>query len=493
MKPIFEQERNFLKMKGINIPENCWIDGKKIYLNADKNTLIIQFKVEHKQIIITKDKIAEVLKGYPNKTFEEEIKENRDRLEQLINKSVNMTVECINKYPNHQFRISDSGGKDSLVTKYIFERACAITNKYNYVMDIFNTTNDTADTYKTIKQSIRDTISFQYNLENKIDISKEELEDRFSRLMLEYIHNPKIGWHQWLKEVKNYYLPSVMVRNCCSTYKEGKLKEVLDKKGDYVLILGMRKYESVKRSNYDYYLNDSLINLYNKYKELYENEEDEYTKEEYRKKMNKNKINVPINWVRFLPIVELKDEDVWMIIMMKNLRFNPMYKKGFQRVGCLLCPYSSDYNDLLIEYYYPTYWDRWVKIVEKNYDLYNVANRLKWSKEEYTQEGKWKDTTSKEQDIITKKATPERIKELADLKGISEEMASKFFVKKCSCGRKLNPDEKAMFYKLFGRYEGKEDNRAVLCKDCVCKKFGWFKREYADKIKEFRESGCNLF
>ena len=94
---------------------------------------------------------------------------------------------------------------------------------------------------------------------------------------------------------------------------------------------------------------------------------------------------------------------------------------------------------------------------------------------------------------MAKKPTKERIKQIAELKGVSEEMAEKFFKKKCSCGKKLNPDEKAMFYKLFGRYEGQEDNREVLCRNCVCKIYGWTNKEYAEKVKEYREGGCNLF
>lgn len=35
-------------------------------------------------------------------------------------------------------------------------------------------------------------------------------------------------------------------------------------------------------------------------------------------------------------------------------------------------------------------------------------------------------------------------------------------------GKKLNPDEIAMYLKLYGRYEGKTDDRTYLCKSCLC-------------------------
>ena len=72
-------------------------------------------------------------------------------------------------------------------------------------------------------------------------------------------------------------------------------------------------------------------------------------------------------------------------------------------------------------------------------------------------------------------------------------MAEKYWDKKCKCGKKLNPDEIAMFYKLYGRYEKQENDRQLLCTECLCKELGITGKEYSEKIREFREQGCNLF
>lgn len=72
-------------------------------------------------------------------------------------------------------------------------------------------------------------------------------------------------------------------------------------------------------------------------------------------------------------------------------------------------------------------------------------------------------------------------------------MAEKYWDKKCLCGKKLNPDEIAMFYKIFGRYENQEDNRQLLCKKCLCEKLNITTKEYSEKVMEFRKQGCNLF
>lgn len=33
----------------------------------------------------------------------------------------------------------------------------------------------------------------------------------------------------------------------------------------------------------------------------------------------------------------------------------------------------------------------------------------------------------------------------------------------------------------------------VVCKKCLCEKLRITKEEYSEKVKEFREQGCNLF
>lgn len=469
MKPVFIEEINFFEKKtGVRLPNECWRDGKSFYLNGDKKTLIIQFTIDNKRIKIKKNKIDEVLEKYKNKTWQEEIDENKDRLNDLERNSIDKTKRCMEKFSNSNWRVSDSGGKDSALCMRIFQKAYdELGSDKGYDVDFFNTTNDTADTYKRIKANIIQVLNHQL----KRIPAQEEIDVAYKL----WIHNPEMGWYQWLKEVKSYYLPSIMVRNCCSTYKEGSLKKLLDKKEDYVLLLGMRKYESSKRSEYDYYLNERMNELF-----------EQTGKSKY-------KLNVPANWVRFLPCVEWYDKDVWLYILREEIEFNRMYRLGFNRVGCLLCPYASDYVDLLIEEQYEFLWNRWCEIVEKNYDLYNVGNRLKWSKEEYIQGGKWKTATSKTQEYITKKPTEERVKVVSELYGISEDMARKYFKQNCSCGKKLNPDEVSMFLKLFGRYENREDDRTYLCKECLCDVMNITKGEYAEKVRDFRNSGCNLF
>ncbi|NFF75875.1 phosphoadenosine phosphosulfate reductase family protein [Clostridium sporogenes] len=459
MKPIFEKERLFLEeLLNIQIPQNCWRDGSKIYINYD-SIFVIRFKVEDgkcyliKNLIknIDRDKITiEYKKGNKliqeeiiNLTHEEEYKIKEKEILELEKESIDKTIEYIKRYPDYNIRIGDSTGKDSKLVKYILENKVFpklnITKK-DYVIDFFNSTNEIAETYKNIKQD---------NNENKLEI-----------------HNPSMGWHQWIKVKKKYYIPSTMSRNCCDTFKHGKVKKILDKNKNYITFLGMRKYESAKRADYDWDLNEHMKQL--------------------------NKLDIPDNWKRFLPIVNWKDEDVWLYVLHNTLNINTSYSYGLNRVGCLLCPYQSNFTDLIIQRFFPSYWDRWVEILKNNYELYNVKKRLKWTLEEWIN-GRWKQATSKEYEITRLNPTKERIKQLAKIKGVSEDIATKYFNKKCECGKKLNPDEIAMFLKINGRFEDIEDNRIYLCKKCLCEKEGWTGKEYSQLVRRFREQDCSLF
>lgn len=450
MKPIFTEEKKFIENAlNIKLPNYCWRSGSFIHLNSDLKEYIVRFKVEDGDVKLIKNKIISINeddvtiqfnKGQQQtlkiQTWEQEYQNHKDEIEERERESLDKTKLYLTEHKDYEIRLGDSGGKDSLLTKHISLRVFKELNIDDYVVDFFNTTNETAETYKMIKQ---------HNPKDKL-----------------IIQNPDMGWYKWLRDVKNYYIPSVMSRTCCDKYKHGRLSEIMDKNKKYVMLLGMRKYESSKRASYDWDLNEAM----------------------------KDKHTVNDNWKRFLPIVNWTDEEVWLYILHNKLDFNPMYEKGFNRVGCMICPYQSDYIDLLIRKYYPKQWSRWEEMLEKNYEDYGVAKRLKWTIEEW-KNGKWKQGTSKEQELITKKPTLERIKEISEIKGISEELAEKYFKRECGvCNKKLNADEIAMNLKVYGR---NIDVLKMECKKCFCDSNNIQGKEYVNMVREFRDGDCNLF
>lgn len=449
-KPIFEEERQFFREKtGIDLPTECWRNGSKIYLDFTSPKPLIEFKVENGKINITKDRRNGYIEKKKHvylpeqKKLDELVELNHDRINSIYQKSILLTIEIIKKYPNHFYLISYSGGKDSVVTYSVWEEALSqIDNPPEWIINFANTSNDTADTYREIKSLPQDKLK---------------------------ILNPELGFYQWLVNKKNYYLPSVRVRNCCSTYKEGQVNRAFSADVDTINVSGVRKHESVKRSGYQ-------------------------TLMDYEWRNKHFSINsFPKKWITFAPLCDdWADEDIWLFLLMNKMHFNPMYRKGFNRVGCLICPFQQAYTDLLTQYWYPKSWERWLKYLRKSYEIRDIRHTDKWAFEEWAN-GQWKTLTSKEHMIISQKPTPERIKELAELKGISEAMAIKYFNRTCPCGKKLNPTEISMFFKTQGRLENQEDNRDILCKSCLCDKMGWTKTQYKEKRIEFQESGCNLF
>lgn len=478
---MFNEERLFLENAlGVKLPEFCWKEGKSILLNHDSEKSILDYTVVNGKLQIKKNLLKAIVgnqvvveftknkkklvETWRNNSWEEEIEQEDDRIEALYRESYEMTKAYILAHPGYELEVSISGGKDSDLMFRVVMDVLRDLGIDDYVINYFNTTNEVGHTYRHVK--------FCYN-PDKLRIV-----------------NPEKGQYKWLAEDKNWYIPSVMSRTCCDKYKEGQLDTILDKDKKYIIFLGARRQESNKRCDYSWDLNEALL-------AKAEREAEEYRKEHGKEPENTFKLNVPLEWRRFLPIVEWTDADVWLYILKHKMKFNYMYRLGYNRVGCLICPYMDDYVDLLNRHYFPTLAKRWDYAVEMNYHTYNVETRLKWSLEEW-QLGRWKTAVSKEYEILRLAPTPDRINELATIKGISIRMAKKFFNRTCSCcGKKLNPDEISMNFKVNGRFEHMRDeletNRKMFCKKHMCEKEGWSPKQYKEKVINFREQGCELF
>ena len=137
-------------------------------------------------------------------------------------------------------------------------------------------------------------------------------------------------------------------------------------------------------------------------------------------------------------------------------------------------------------------WERWTKdILPKSYEKQLVQERFKWSLEEFVSKW-WKTGTSKVYELTRKSPNEKNVKELMKILNLdNEETAKKYFNQKCcECNKNLNPTDIAMNLKLFGR---NIDMNKAKCKKCICKELGIKGKEYATKVREFREGGCNLF
>jgi len=115
---------------------------------------------------------------------------------------------------------------------------------------------------------------------------------------------PQVVWENhaqgfWNKHFMSNGLPTHRIRWCCRIIKEaggvGRVK-----------ILGMRSAESNARSHYRCFSER------------------------------------PNNTFRLLPILSWSDADVWQYISEHHLPFSALYRHGFNRIGCVLCPFVGN-------------------------------------------------------------------------------------------------------------------------------------------------------
>ena len=103
----------------------------------------------HNILIQTEKPLHEVPAGF----LERLEKGNRDYLEKLEFDAVRLINEVIEKYPKRLPTVSFSGGKDSVVTSYLVQKAMSSGK----VVHIFgDTTIETPDTYKFIEKFKRE-------------------------------------------------------------------------------------------------------------------------------------------------------------------------------------------------------------------------------------------------------------------------------------------------------------------------------------------------
>lgn len=181
-----------------------------------------------------------------------------------------------------------SGGKDSLVVYHLCKRADIDCKFY------FN-------------HALEDTATIQY-IKSFGDVTRRRVE---------------VGFFEHLQKNINGLLPTPTTAWCCKTYKHNS------KFIDDCVILGVRKVESAKRKERKVFEAKNKTFL-KKNKALI----DEYFSVGCQSSTSNHKISL-------MPIVDWSDDDVWQYIKKYNLRVNPLYKQGFYRVGCMICPKAN--------------------------------------------------------------------------------------------------------------------------------------------------------
>lgn len=257
--------------------------------------------------------------------------------ESVMNALVQQTIKQVyNVYLKYQkkadvFYVAFSGGKDSIVTLDIVQRALA----HNSFKVMFGDTGmEYPDTYATI------------------DVIRKKCEDdgiEFITSKSDY--EPSYTWTK-------FGPPATVNRWCCSVHKTApqiiSLRKATHKANFTGLaFIGVRASESVSRSDYDY------ISIGEKHKGQYSCN----------------------------PILEWNSAELFLYIFSRRLYINEAYKKGNRRAGCLVCPRAAERNDYFSRLCYPKPFNELLNSIKVSY---SSAFNTKVQLEEFVNNGGWK-------------------------------------------------------------------------------------------------------
>ncbi len=222
------------------------------------------------------------------------IEKNKDALFVLENETMDFIEHTYNNYKKegYNFSVAFSGGKDSHAVLDLVNRVIP----HDELIVIFSDT----------------TLENSYTYEN-VDITIKEYQIKYPNLKFLISHPPKTA----LDYFKEFGIPSRFHRWCTSVLKTAPfnnlIRNLLDDKSKIIVFEGVRAEESNDRSNY--------------------------------KRIAGGVKHLSI--INARPILQWNLSEVILYDLYRNLRLNKSYRFGLSRVGCSICPYSSEWSEFV--------------------------------------------------------------------------------------------------------------------------------------------------
>ena len=272
------------------------------------------------------------------------LKKNANILEGLVQKTLKDIYDIYEQYKNKvdMFYAAFSGGKDSVVMLDLVQRALP-HDSFEVVFG--DTTMELSDTYRNVEQSKKLWWDLSWHTA-KTDFNAEE------------------SW-------RFVGPPASNIRWCCGVHKSApsvmKIKSILAQKREcdisaikhfkVLAFLGVRAEESYTRSQYSM-LSDG----------------------------NKHAVQMNCN-----PILKWSSGEVFLYILSNKLPLNYAYRVGSHRVGCLMCPMSTEWYEYILQQNYNQEVTPYIDIIKSMIDK-NYNNDSEWEK--YLRAGGWKRRSS---------------------------------------------------------------------------------------------------
>jgi len=327
LKPMFEEERAFYARETgwSNLLDFelplLWMRYKTVWYNGQR---LVRFSAGDGKPSVVKeyDHCLSELKP----TLETLRRANAGTLKNLEKDAIDFIKQVVTEHPKRLPAVSFSGGKDSAVVSYLVRKAL----ETNEVMHVFgDTTIEYPDTYAFTEE-------FR----------------RASQIPAEMFLMPRAPL-DWFEMCERLEPPSMILRWCCTVFKANPLGTVMNtlNDGGVLSFEGIRRCESVSRRN---------------------------AEKIYKNKKISHQLSVR-------PIIDWKDLEVWIYLLVKGIPINPVYKKGLTRAGCLYCPYNSSFTDYLLSQIYPERIKEW-----RDFLVEHARQIGKKDAVEYVASGGWK-------------------------------------------------------------------------------------------------------
>ena len=278
--------------------------------------------------------------------------------------SLRLASDMSKEFYNEPLIITYSGGKDSDVLLHLAEITLS-SNEFEVMNS--HTTVDAPETVYHIREVFK------------------RLEENGVKTTIDY--HKKDGKTLTMWNIIPYKIspPTRLARYCCEILKETGTPNRL-------VCLGVRADESRKRkgrdtfgiraATYDKAQFYSLDHAQEVFKDAQEMQDPVWDCTLIKNMREHN--DVVVN-----PIYEWSDRDVWDYIRQEDIKTNPLYKRGYKRVGCILCPMATYKQKQREMAEYPTYKQAYIHAFDEMLkEMHRRSNDPNYKR--YNKEIRWK-------------------------------------------------------------------------------------------------------